>query len=84
MFAYPAVFTRESAGRVLARFVDLPHAATDGGDDAEAMAEAMDCLGSDLAFRMANREEIPAPSAVKRGQRLVPVPLWLAPSSPSI
>ena len=28
---------------------------------------------------MTRREEIPTPSAAKRGQRLVPVPLWLAP-----
>jgi len=39
----------------------------------------MDALGSDLSIRLSRREEIPAPSAVKRGQRLVPVPLWLAP-----
>jgi antitoxin HicB len=28
---------------------------------------------------LTRREEIPTPSAAKRGQRLVPVPLWLAP-----
>jgi antitoxin HicB len=39
----------------------------------------MDALGSDLSIRLSRREEIPAPSAPKRGQRLVPVPLWLAP-----
>ena len=39
----------------------------------------MDALGSDLSIRLSRREEIPAPSAAKRGQRLVPVPLWLAP-----
>ena len=43
------------------------------------VTEAMDALGSDLSIRLSRREEIPAPSAVKRGQRLVPVPLWLAP-----
>ena len=45
----------------------------------EAMAEAVDALGSDLSIRLSRHEEIPAPSAAKRGQRLVPVPLWLAP-----
>jgi antitoxin HicB len=44
------------------------------------MLEAIDCLGSDLSIRMQQKEEIPAPSAAKRGHRLVPVPLWLAPS----
>src|SRR5258707_10316879 len=78
-FAYPAKFTPGSDGRILVEFVDLPRAATDGKDDREAMEEAMDALGSDLSIRLSRREEIPPPSATKRGQRLVPVPLWLAP-----
>ena len=79
LFSYPAKFTASSDGRVLVEFVDLAHVATDGKDDREAMEEAMDALGSDLSIRLSRREEIPTPSAPKRGQRLVPVPLWLAP-----
>lgn len=45
---------------------------------AEAMAEAMDCLGSVIAERMADRKEVPMPSKAKRGQKLVPVPFWVA------
>jgi antitoxin HicB len=78
-FTYPARFTAGSDGRVLVEFADLPRVSTDGKDDREAMAEAVDALGSDLSIRVSRREEIPAPSAGKRGQRLVPVPLWLAP-----
>jgi antitoxin HicB len=78
-FAYPARFTPGSDGRILVEFIDLPHVATDGKDDREAMEEAMDALGSDLSIRLSRREEIPAPSGAKRRQRLVPVPLWLAP-----
>lgn len=78
-FAYPARFTVEGDGRILVEFVDLPRVATDGKVDHEAMEEAMDALGSDLSIRMSRREEIPAPSTAKRGQRLVSVPLWLAP-----
>ena len=78
-FAYPARFTAGSDGRVLVEFVDLPRVATDGKDAQEAIEEAMDALGSDLSIRLTRREEIPTPSAAKRGQRLVPVPLWLAP-----
>src|SRR5437660_12935185 len=78
-FTYPAKFKAGSDGRILVEFVDLPRVATDGRDDREATEEAMDALGSDLSIRLSRREEIPAPSAVKRGQRLVPVPLWLAP-----
>jgi len=79
LFSYPAKFTTGSDGRVLVEFVDLPHVATDGKDEREAMEEAMDALGSDLSIRLSRREEIPTPSVAKRGQRQVPVPLWLAP-----
>jgi antitoxin HicB len=77
--AYPARFSTDSAGRVLVEFVDLPRVATDGKDEREAIEEAMDALGSDLSIRLSRHEDIPVPSAAKRGQRLVPVPLWLAP-----
>jgi antitoxin HicB len=50
-----------------------------GKDDHEAMEEAIDALGSDLSIRLSRKEEFPAPSAARRSQRLVPVPLWLAP-----
>src|SRR5882724_10118590 len=79
VFTYPAKFRAGSGGRILVEFVDLPGVATDGKDDREAMEEAMDALGSDLSIRLSRREEIPSPSAAKRSQRLVPVPLWLAP-----
>src|ERR1035441_10415771 len=78
-FTYPAKFTAGSDGRILVEFIDLPRVSTDGKDAREAMEEAMDALGSDLSIRLSRREEIPAPSTVKRGQHLVPVPLWLAP-----
>jgi antitoxin HicB len=78
-FTYPARFTAGKDGRTLVEFIDLPRVSTDGKDDLEAMEEAIDALGSDLSIRLSRREDIPAPSAVKRGQRLVPVPLWLAP-----
>ena len=79
LFSYPAKFTAGSDGRVMVEFVDLPRVATDGKDDREAIEEAMDALGSDLSIRLSRREEIPTPSSAKRGERLVPVPLWLAP-----
>src|SRR2546430_1668244 len=78
-FTYPARFRVGTDGRTLVEFIDLPRVATDGKDGQEAMEEAIDALGSDLSIRLSRREEIPAPSAAKRGQRLVPVPLWLAP-----
>ncbi len=78
-FSYPASFTTGSDGRVLVEFIDLPRVATDGKDPSEAMAEAMDALASDLSIRLSRREQIPPASPAKRGQRQVPVPLWLAP-----
>jgi antitoxin HicB len=78
-FAFPARFTAGSDGRILVEFVDLPHVATDGKDEHEAFEEAVDALGSDLSIRLSRREEIPVPSTARRGHRLVPVPLWLAP-----
>lgn len=78
-FAYPARFTQGEDGRILVEFIDLPRVATDGKNGREAMEEAIDALGSDLSIRLTRREEIPAPSAARRGHRLVPVPLWLAP-----
>ena len=77
-FSYPASFRRDEDGRPVVSFTDFPHAHTDGRDMREAMEEAIDCLGSVIAHAIAERSDIPAPSAPKRGQRLVPVPLWIA------
>ncbi|MCX6590115.1 MAG: type II toxin-antitoxin system HicB family antitoxin [Acidobacteria bacterium] len=76
---YPAVFRQESDGRVNVRFPDLPGAVTDGADAAEAYAEAIDCLGSYISVSMTRKEPIPSASVAKRRQRLIPVPLWIAP-----
>jgi antitoxin HicB len=77
-FSYPATFRRDAQGRVVVGFPDLPEAHTDGRDVREAVEEAIDCLGSAIAFRIAERSDIPAPARLKRRQRLVPVPLWIA------
>jgi antitoxin HicB len=77
-FAYPATFRRDENGRPVVSFPDFPGAHTDGKDMSEAMEEAIDCLGSVLAARIAGKSPIPAPSRLKRGQRLVPAPLWIA------
>ena len=71
-------FRRDEDGRPVVSFPDFPHAHTDGKDMREAMEEAIDCLGSVIAHTIVERLAIPAPSQPKRGQRLVPVPLWIA------
>ena len=78
-FVYPATFQPGSDGRIFVQFLDIPRLATDGRDMYEAMEEAMDALGSELSIRLSRKEDIPAPSPIKRGQVPVPVPLYLAP-----
>lgn len=77
-FAYPAAFRHDEDGRLVVSFPDFPACHTDGKDLREAVEEAIDCLGSVIAARIAERASIPSPSRLKRGQRLVPVPLWIA------
>lgn len=76
--AYPASFRADGRGCYLVSFPDFPNAHTDGKNLADAVDEGADCLGSTIAERIAERLEIPRPSAVKRGQKLLPVPLWIA------
>lgn len=77
-FTYPANFRPDEDDRPVVTFPDFPGAATDGKDEAEAMEEAIDLLGGQIANRIASRLPIPAPSRPRRGQKLVPVPLWIA------
>lgn len=77
-FRYPATFRRGENGRPVASFPDFPASHTDGKDLREAVEEAIECLGSVIAARIADRATIPTPSRLKRGQRLIPVPLWIA------
>jgi antitoxin HicB len=78
-FGYPARFAADEDDRIVVRFPDFPEAVTDGKDITDATAEAADCLGSVIAIRMRRKEDLPLPSRVKRGQRLISVPLWIAP-----
>ncbi|MFN0167420.1 MAG: type II toxin-antitoxin system HicB family antitoxin [Bryobacteraceae bacterium] len=77
VFTYPTIFKRDEDGRFLVSFPDFPTAHTDGGDFNEAMEEAIDCLGSTIAFAMADKVEVPKPSPLKRRHKAVPVPLWI-------
>lgn len=76
-FAYPAAFEHDEDERLLVSFPDFPTAHTDWADANEAMEEAIDCLGSSIAFMMAGKADVPKPSRLKRGQKLVPVPSWI-------
>ena len=78
-FVYPARFRRDSDGRWVVHFPDLPEAHTDGATRTEALSEAEDCLCSALAIRMAEREPLPRPSRMQKGTTPISVPVWLAP-----
>jgi antitoxin HicB len=61
------------------RFRDLPEALTGGDDFEEALQQAADCLAEAIAGRITRGDDIPRPSKPKRGERLIGVPLYLAP-----
>lgn len=76
--AWPATLVLDDEGRLQVRFPDFPEALTDGGNEAEALAEAADCLAEAVAARIADREDLPAPSPLRRGMHAVPLPPVLA------
>ena len=79
-FSYPAILKPEIRAKgFVVNFPDLPEALTGGKDLHEALTEAADCLGSALAFRIVEKEQIPPPSRPSKGQYLIQVPLYLAP-----
>jgi len=71
LFSYPARLDPDEEGRLVVHFPDLPDALTDGANEAEALSEASDCLSTALAARIANGEDIPPPSRLRRGEYLI-------------
>ena len=77
---YPASLIREENGKgFYVRFPDVPEALTGGDDLDDTLAQAADCLAEAIAGRIRRGDNIPEPSRSKRGQRLIRVPLYLAP-----
>ncbi|WP_407528711.1 type II toxin-antitoxin system HicB family antitoxin [Methylobacterium oryzisoli] len=77
-YTYPARFRQVEQEAYLVDFPDLPEARTFGNDEAEAIAAASDCLREALRSRMRDQEEIPSPSALQSGWRLIAPPAELA------
>lgn len=72
-YGFPARLEPDEEGRLVVHFPDLPEALTDGAGEAEALAEAADCLSEALAGRINRGEDIPPPSRLHRGHH------WVAP-----
>ncbi len=68
---YPARLSAAEEGGYLVSFRDLPEAHTEGDNEAEALTHASDCLEEVLAFYMLDRQPIPEPSTLRRGEHLV-------------
>ena len=73
MFTYPVTLTPEDGGFVVA-FPDVPGAITEGDDEEEALARAIDALQTMIDILIADRKEVPLPSPVGRRQKSVTLP----------
>jgi antitoxin HicB len=72
-FAYPFTLTPDEDGRLVVAFPDVPGGSTDGADEAEAVANAHDCLIAALIAHISRRRPLPRPSP-PRGRRTIAVP----------
>jgi antitoxin HicB len=77
-FIYAVKLMPDKDGGFVVRFRDLPEAITQSDTVEEALAEGADCLEEAIAARIDDGREIPAPSAAKRGERVVSVPHSMA------
>jgi antitoxin HicB len=72
LYAYPARLKLHPA-EVIVRFRDLPEAIAGGPTREKALAAAEGVLKAALWFRLKEAQKIPAPSAPKRSDVIVPV-----------
>lgn len=77
MLRYPARITRDGDGYVVS-FPDIPEALTGGATREEAIDMAADALITAMDFYFEDRRSVPLPSAPKRGQVLIELPLGIA------
>lgn len=74
---YPILMTPDDNGTLLVTCPDLPEVTTFGVDRADAMQRAGDAIEEALAARIADREDIPAPSPAA-GRATVVLPALVA------
>lgn len=63
MFDYPAILEAQPEGGFVVTFPDVPEAITQGEDEDEALAYAIDALETGLSFYVDARKPLPVPSA---------------------
>lgn len=74
MLRYPVKLAKDDNGTLLVTAPDFPEVTTFGEDEADALRHAVDAIATAMQGRIADRSDIPAPSAPRRGQRLVAIP----------
>jgi antitoxin HicB len=70
MLRYPIKLKAEDDGIFLVTAPDFPEVVTFGEDEADALIRGADAIATAIQGRITDREDIPVPSAPKRGQRL--------------
>jgi antitoxin HicB len=75
MTQYPVTLESDDNGTILVSFPDIPEAVTHGNDETDALAHAEDALITALMIYVEDRRTTPRPSAPRRRQKLVPLPL---------
>ena len=79
MFCYPASFEKDpKTGAVLVGFPDIPFCHSVGGDEDEALLNAVDALITAFESFEERREPIPVPSEPKPGQPVVWLPVLVS------
>jgi len=75
MLQYPARLKPDKNGGFVVTFRDIPEAITQGENAEAALRHAQDALETAMEFYFDDRREVPMPSAPKRGERLVALPV---------
>jgi antitoxin HicB len=70
MLRYPVKLSRDDNGTFLVTAPDFPEVGTFGEDEADALIRAADAIATAMQGRISDRQDIPRPSAPKRGQKL--------------
>jgi antitoxin HicB len=75
MLEYPAKLKAAKEGGYVVTFRDIPEAITQGESIEDALKHAQDALESAMEFYFNDRRQAPMPTAAKRGERLVALPV---------